>query len=160
MAGDKRTLGYMDGSREPLHIVRILVSDRNELVTDFLAELVHEIARLGINVATIIPPTIREADLLETAAKQTFDAAVLTLNNIFYSPYDMATRAQTLAEDSLALVRKMVILFKKPIIALYGSPDDLSYPSRIIEAGATAVFRLPFSSEEFQQALKRCLSIW
>lgn len=150
----------MDGSREPLHTVRLLVSDRNELVTDFLAELVHEIARLGIKVATIIPPTIREADLLETAVKQNFDAAVLTLNNIFYSPYDAATRAQTLAEDSLALVRKMVILFKKPIIALYGWPDDPSYPSRIIEAGATAVFRLPFPSEEFQQALKRCLSIW
>src|ERR1017187_5691895 len=125
MAGDKRTLGYMDESREPLDIVRILVSDRNELVTDFLAELIHGIARSGIKVATIVPPTIREADLLETAVKQTLDAAVLTLNNIFYSPYNAATRAQTLVEDSLELVRKMVILFNKPIIALYGSPDDL-----------------------------------
>src|SRR5437867_1115715 len=97
-------------SRDSLPLVRILVSETDDWLAEMIAELTHEIARIGISVATIIPPSIREEDLLETAAKQKFDVAVLLLNNIFYQPYDVATGLASLIPDSVALVEKMIAL--------------------------------------------------
>jgi hypothetical protein len=98
--------------------------------------------------------------LLETAAKQKFDVAVVLLNNIFYRPYDAATRVANLVPDSVALVKNMMALFRVPIIGLYGWPDNGAYAAKVVDAGATAVFRIPCSAEDIQQALKRCLNIW
>ncbi|HTA30184.1 MAG TPA: hypothetical protein VK731_06850, partial [Candidatus Cybelea sp.] len=121
-------------------LVRIFVSSREESFYDLIATLTHEIARLPITIATIVPEGIGEEELLEIAARQSFDLAVLFLNNILYS----SGRRERLADDSVALVQKMARLFLKPIIGVYGWPDSPDYPSRILAAGATEVFQAPF----------------
>jgi hypothetical protein len=146
----------MEFSRDPITLVRIFVSWREESFYDLIAALAHDIARLPITIATIVPDGIREEELLETAARQSFDLAVLFLNNILYS----SGHRERLADESVALVQKMTRLFHKPIIGVYGWPDSPDYPFRILEAGATEVFRAPFKCEDMQQAIKRCINIW
>ena len=49
--------------------VRLLFSETNELMRDFFTESLHQIARGGIAVVSIVSPTIREADLGAWASK-------------------------------------------------------------------------------------------
>ncbi len=150
----------MELFRKPPPIVRVLVSETDEWLAGIIAELAHAIARTGISIAAITPPTVRESDLLETAAKQHFDAAVLLVNNIFYAPYDPSTRSDRLVQDSLRVVNRFVTMFTKPTIALYGWPSDHAFAQQLVQAGATAAFQIPCPDEDIQQALKRCLNIW
>lgn len=138
--------------------LRILVSEHDGSFGSYIAKLTHEIARLSVTIRVIVPETIREDDLLETAERQRFDFAVLFLNNILYLS---GNRAQGVADDSVALIKKMVKSFHRPLIGVYGGwPDSPDYPSRVLNAGATAVFRSPFDKKEMQSAIKRCLNNW
>ncbi len=137
-----------------------MVSETDEWLAELIAELTHEMARVGVSVATIIPPSIRDDDLLETAAKQNFDVAVLLVNNISYAPYDLRSRTVQLERNGVYLVRQMTRLFGKPVIALYGWPQHDLYRSRLLRAGATAALRAPCRTDDLQQELKRCLAIW
>lgn len=151
----------MNYPRKPPPIVRLLLSETDEWLALMVSELVHEMARTGVSVAAITPPTIRESDLLETAAKQHFDAAVLIVNNIFYAPYDSSSRIDRLAGDSLRIVNQFATVFRKPTIALYGFPSDGGrLATQLVKAGATAAFQMPCPADEMQQALKRCLNVW
>ena len=141
-------------------LIRVLFSDPSyEGLRDYFAQLILRIYPGCEAVATVVPPGIREDELLETAAKQRFDLAILILNNIFYAPYDSAWRVATLASDGILLTRRMICLFKVPIIALYGSPDDPLHAASLLEAGAAAALKLPCQSEEMKQALRHSL-VW
>jgi hypothetical protein len=135
----------------------VLLSERDELWHAYVAALVHSVVRPTARVAIVVPPAICEEDLLETAAKQRFHFAILVLNNIFYAPYYAARRPTTLASDGIFLVRRMVRLFRVPIIALYGMPDSTLHVATLLETGATAAMKLPFAAEEMKRALRRCL---
>jgi DNA-binding NarL/FixJ family response regulator len=137
------------------YVIRVLFSDPSyEAVRDYSAQLIHRVCPNCREVAAVVPPTIREGDLLETAAKYRFDLAILVLNNIFYAPYDLDTRGATLAVDGVSLVRRMIRAFNIPIIALYGHPDDPWHVRTLLRAGATAAMKLPFKAEEMEQALR------
>ena len=69
-------------------LIRVLFSDPSyEGLRDYFAQLILSIYPGCDAVATVVPPGIREDELLETAAKQRFDLAILILNNVFYAPY-------------------------------------------------------------------------
>ena len=141
-------------------LIRVLFSDTSyEGLRDYFAQLILSIYPGCDAVATVVPPGIREDELMETAAKQRFDLAILILNNVFYAPYDPARRIATLASDGVFLTRRMICLFKMPIIALYGWPDDPLYPAGLLEAGAAAALKLPCPPEEIKQALRHSL-VW
>jgi hypothetical protein len=125
---------------------------------DYLVELIHAVSPGSRGVATVIPPSIREGDLLATAAKQKFDVAILVLNNVFYAPYYPARRPATLTSDGIFLIRRMIRSFKMPIIALYGMPDDASHVKVLMQTGVAAAMKLPFDTGEMKRALKRCLA--
>jgi hypothetical protein len=145
--------------RYPQHIVRLLISEEAEWFRDLIAILVHDLARTDITLVMTAPNGIREEDLLKQAIEIKFDLAVLFLNNILYSSGNR--EAQALADDSVRLVRTIVSSLKKPVIAFYGWPDLPDYKTRILQAGATAAFRVPCNDvEEIQRAVKRCLPIW
>jgi hypothetical protein len=145
--------------REQLPALRILFSEpSDELLRDFLAELIHRVCPKSHVVATTIPQGIREKELLETAAGQRFDLAILVLNNVFYPPYEMTRRAATLASDSVLLVEKMKRICKAPVIALYGWPREHRQATTLLRAGAAAAFQLPFSTTDMQAALAQCIS--
>lgn len=128
----------------------------NELSREYFAELIHTVCP-GSAVAIVIPPTVREEELLETATKQKFDVAILMLNNIFYWPHDLDTRLATLAADGVALVRKMKCLIPMPVIALYGWPRSARHAAILVRAGATIAFQHPFNHEGMKEALRRSL---
>ncbi|MBW7893814.1 MAG: hypothetical protein H3C27_01770 [Opitutaceae bacterium] len=142
--------------RKPPPLVRILLSEQGDWFGGLVASLTHGVARLPIAVAAIVPPTIREEDLLETAAKQKFHMAILILNNILYT----SDNRTDIVNASVVLVEKMTALFQKPIIAVYGWSASENYPSRLLRAGAVEVFQLPWRNEDMQQAIKRCVNIW
>lgn len=146
----------MELSRTPTSIIRMLVSEREPGFTDLITRLTHDVARIPISIATIMPPSVQEHDLLETAASQKFDFAVLFLNNILYSSDDR----RRLADDSILLVQKMRTLFGKPIIGVSGHPNSEEYRSRVLAAGATVALGMPWDNSDMQQAIKKCTNIW
>ena len=131
----------------------MLISSGEELFNDAVAMITHWTATQPITLMSISPPAQRENDVLETAARQPFDFAVLFLNNIMYNSGD---RAQ-LEDDSVALVHKMVNLFRKPLIAIWTWPDSPGYATRLLNAGAVAALRAPYNYEDIQQALRKCI---
>jgi DNA-binding NarL/FixJ family response regulator len=134
--------------------IRALFSDpSHEAVRDYSAQLIHRVCPNCRVVAAVVPATIREGDLLETAAKYRFDIAILVLNNIFYAPYDLNTHVSTLAADGVSLVRR-IRAFNIPIIALYGHPHDPWHVTTLLRAGAMAAMQLPFKSEEMEYAIQ------
>jgi hypothetical protein len=77
----------MNVSRQPRRrLVRILSSELDDGIRECLSGFVHEVANEGISVATLIPSTVHENDLLEKAAEQRWDLAMLILNNIGARP--------------------------------------------------------------------------
>jgi hypothetical protein len=138
-------------------VVRILASERDH--AEGIGALLHEIARPGISVAVITPLTIHERDLLETAATQRWDLAILMLNNIMY------TKGRLPLEKMIAnageLVRTMHRLFNKPIICFSGI--DGSMRRAVMEAGSVCFVPMPPSPDvlkELKQTFKRHLAIW
>lgn len=106
-------------------------------------------------MATLIPPTVHEEDLLEKAAEQRWDIAMLLLNNIRYPSDDRS--ASGINRDAGNLVRKMKQLFGKPIVCFFGWPDDPALINMATNAGADGVFRLPCNVEDVLPTLRRCL---
>jgi hypothetical protein len=125
----------------------------------FVTYALHEIARSDISVAVVTPPTIHERDLLETAARQRWDLAVLMLNNILYSKGRRPV--ERMIVNARDLVRTMRRLFKKPIICLNGIDNGMG--REVIEAGSECFMQVPLGEEpweELKQTLKRHLPIW
>jgi hypothetical protein len=152
---DQRTLDFSASQ-----LFRVLFSDASfEGLRDYFAQLILSIYAGCDAVATVVPTGIREDELLETAAKQRFDLAILILNNILCAPYYLPRRRIMHAADGVFLIRRMICLFKVPIIALYGWPDDPLYPAGLLEAGAAAALKLPCPPEEIKQALQHSL-VW
>jgi hypothetical protein len=142
--------------RQPCkRLIRILSSEQCELFCGLFSEWVHEVAGEGISVATLIPATVLENDLLERAAEQRWDLAMLFLNNIMYSSNDR--NAPAIIRDAGNLIRKMKQLFGRPILCFYGWPDDPEMIKVAIAAGAEGCFRVACSAEDVFPALRRCL---
>lgn len=138
--------------------IRILVSERDGQFAGHIACLTRRIVRTSVRVELVLPETIREEDLLEAAARQRFHFAVLFLNNVCYSSGDRGR--VRVGDDSVALVEKMVTLFRRPLIGVYAWPDSPDYPTRVLNAGATAVLRAPFGNEAMLSAIRTCLNRW
>src|SRR5260370_5838468 len=100
-----------------------------------MTKLIHMICTASA-VATVIPPGIREEELLATVSNQRFDVAILVLNNVNFSPYDLGRRAATLASNGIALVRK-VKEFGSPEITLYGFAVSARHAAILIPDHAT-----------------------
>lgn len=138
-------------------ILRILGSEED--YAQFVSYAILEIARPDISVAVITPPTIHERDLLETAARQRWDLAVLMLNNILYSKGRMPI--ERMIVNARDLVRTMRQLFKKPIVCLSGVDGGMA--REVIEAGSECCMQVPLGEvawEDLKQTLKRHLPIW
>lgn len=122
------------------------------------ASFVHRAADDGISVAMLIPPTICEIDLLELAARQRWDLAILFLNNIKYSSSDRTPKG--IADDAVNLVRKMKQLFDKPIVCFCGLGATIGTSVELLrlpEAGANALFFTPCKTHEVVPVLRALL---
>ena len=94
-------------------------------------------------------------ELLELMQDHTFDIFIPILNNIFFLPKNLPVEKRV--EKGLQLITHFRITYKKPIITLFGWPDDPSYVEKIKQAGANFAFKIPYEAEDFSEAFKKCL---
>ena len=94
-------------------------------------------------------------ELLELMQDHTFDIFIPILNNIFFLPKNLPVEKRV--EKGLQLITHFRMTYKKPIITLFGWPDDPSYAEKIKQAGANFAFKLPYEAEDFSEAFKKCL---
>jgi hypothetical protein len=145
----------MKSPRNPKKIVRVLVSNNGEPFNDHVTALMHLAASVPVVLVSVMPATTFETDLLETAARNMFDLAILFLNSVEYSSGDRGK----LEGDSVGLVEEMLVRFQKPVICIYSWPDSCHYRSRLLNAGAVAALPVPYDVEDLRRALRRCLAI-
>ena len=135
--------------------VKVLFSDDEKLIIDFIRRTVGEVTRAAVTVIT--PPSSRVRDLLTCAAAQKWDLVILFANNIRYASGDRSP--ESLERDAARLVGEIVRNFKVPVVVLYAWPDLPTFKPRLLEAGAAAVFRTPPQIGEWQKAIERCLPV-
>ena len=137
----------------PRKVIAVLLSEREEWFIEVISEVVHRAIKPRTHVVAYTPRTINENDLFRTALRHNWDFAVLLLNNIAYASGNRETRA--IANDSIYFVMKMVIVFDKPIFALHGLELGSWYEARLREAGAAAVYRVPFALDDMVPAVRK-----
>ena len=136
-------------------MVKILFSDNQPLIIDFIKQSVGEIARAKVTVIT--PPSSHARDLLVCAAAEHWDLVILFANNTRYESGDRSP--ESLERDAAELVGDLVGRLKLPVVVLYAYPDLPTLPTRLLEAGAAVVFRTPPQIDEWQKAIKGCLPV-
>ena len=141
----------------PRKVVNVLMSDKQECFIEIISEVVHRAAGINAKVVVFTPPTCEADDLFRTASRQKWNFGFLFLNNIDYGLGNRERRA--IANDSIDFVMKMALVFEKPLFALHGLDEGLWYHVRLQEAGAAAVYRMPFALDDMAQAVKKCSGI-
>ena len=132
---------------------RIHVFISVDFLVDFLCELINEIThdRCELKVAV----TTYADELLDLAKRRPFDLFVLFLNNIIFP--DVNQPAEERIRKALWLVIHLKARYRKPILCLYGYPNDPNYGRQAKLAGADFVFRSPCDPESLKEALEECL---
>jgi CheY-like chemotaxis protein len=90
--------------------------------------------------------------LMQAAHGERFNLCVVILNNIINLP-------NRSVDGMAAFVRDLKQACRCPVIALAGWPDDVSLGEKVVNAGASAFFRLPFPVPEFVKVVRTCLSV-
>jgi CheY-like chemotaxis protein len=132
---------------------RIHVFISVDFLVDFLSELIDEITHDHCELKVAV--TTYADELLDLAKRRPFDLFVLFLNNIIFP--DVNQPAEERIRKALRLVIHLKARYGKPIICLYGYPDDPSYGRQAKLAGADFVFRSPCDTEPLKEALEECL---
>lgn len=125
-----RALRYQAGSMTPApsaqRTIRALVAVGDDVLRDIVGRVLAEAAGIHVSAEVHAPPAIDEAALRAFAESVPFDVCFLTLNNI---RYDRHEPIEARLQSSVTLVRDLVRLYSKPVLALYGWPDDAEYPA-------------------------------
>lgn len=95
------------------------------------------------------------SEILDFAETQMVDVFILILNNIIFSSGNRP--AENRIEKGLKFLAFIRKTYAKPVIGLFGWPDDPSFKQRARDAGADFVFRMPFELETFNKAFENCL---
>jgi hypothetical protein len=96
----------------------------------------------------------RYADqLLEAARRQTFDLFIVFLNpTLTYS----VTRDTVEPVSDFEILRHLKLIYQKPLFVMHNGFAGYSADA-IKQAGADAVFGMPFDYKEFAEILRSCL---
>ena len=145
----------MDGGGEDSREIRILISTGDPTIGDYMAAIAADAYKEAGTVTPVFAETNRESDLLELAAREPFDFAVVVLNNLVYP---LGKRdIEHLQNDAVAFVETMVSRFGRPLIAFDGFVRTEAFADRVIRAGAAAFFPMPCEPEAIRNAFRECL---
>ena len=90
--------------------------------------------------------------LLDAAQRDAFDLFIILLNpTLHYSPE--STSANRL--DDLAILSRLKSVYGKPLVVVHNGCAGYTEEA-LRQAGADAVFGMPFDCREFEDALKSC----
>lgn len=135
--------------------VCVLIGNSEDAISDCFSLIIKEVIGDRYNVKVT---SVSHADeILKLAQEHPFDIFILVLNNIIFPSCNLPPEKRL--KKSLELLGHLKAAYSRPAIALYGYPDDPSFADRARMAGARFVFRLPFDSNDFGQAIKECLGM-
>jgi len=100
-------------------------------------------------------PAFKASETLNFAETQMIDVFILILNNIIFSSGNHPFENRI--EKALKFLTFIKETYAKPVIVLFGKPDDPSFEKRVKDAGADFVFRMPFEWKAFNKAFESCL---
>ena len=138
---------------KPKKVITVLLSEREAWFIDLISETVHQAAKSQVRVIAYTPKTNHEDDVFQTASRHNWDFTVLFLNNIHYASGNRDANA--IAHESIDFVMKMAVVFEKPIFALHGLNEESGYEARLRQAGAVAVYGIPFPVDAMVPALRK-----
>ena len=135
-------------NKRPVHV---FISE--EFLAELFAELISEVTHDRYDPKVSV--TTYADELLNLTKRHSFDLFVLFLNNIIFP--DRNLPPENRLRQALSLVIHLKARYRKPIICLYGWPDNPSYGRQAMLAGADFVFGAPCKKEPLREAVEECL---
>jgi len=135
------------------HQLHILIGDYQNNIGDTLAALIENFAEDKYELKVMTALFAKE--LLGYAQDHEFDIFIPIINNILFSSANLPAKKRV--EKALKLITHFRRTYKKPIIAFFGWPDDLSFAEKAKKAGANFAFKITYKTEDFNEAVRKCL---
>jgi hypothetical protein len=127
----------------------------DKLLNQSIAEYLKMIYQGRYNITCFIMDLSLASEIVNLAETQTIDVFILILNNIIFKSEERSSENHI--ENILNFLTLMHKNYGKPIIGLFGWPDDPSFKKKAKDAGADVVLRMPFKLEDFNKAFESCL---
>lgn len=132
---------------------RMHVFISEEFLVELFSGLISEVTRDRFDLKVAV--TTYADELLNLSKRRPFDLFVLFLNNVIFP--DENPPGEDRIRKALRLLIHLKARYRKPIICLYGYPDDPSYGRQTKLAGADFAFRAPCDAAPLREALEECL---
>jgi len=132
---------------------RMHVFISEEFLVEVFSGLISEVTRDRFDLKVAV--TTYADELLNLSKRRPFDLFVLFLNNVIFPDENLP--GEDRIRKALRLLIHLKTRYRKPIICLYGYPDDPSYERQAKLAGADFVFRAPCDAAPLREALEECL---
>jgi hypothetical protein len=117
-----------------------------------LAELFQEV--IGNQLSLKLVEFAYADDLLEAARREAVDLFIVFFNPIFKSSPPSAAENRSFDLEGL---RRLKSAYRKPVLVVKNAHAGYSADS-LLQAGADAVFGMPFAYDELRDTAKACLS--
>jgi len=139
---------------------RALVSAGGDLLQELIEKLVASSASPDLHLKIHAPHVLAERAIRALVDTAQFDVCVLILNSIIFEKhvYESADPQEARMQAAVNLVHDLVHGHSVPVVGLYGWSDVPDFSWRVMAAGATAVFPLPFDLEPFQSVVTEILN--
>ena len=122
----------------------------NEALSERIEKAVEEKYRLNVTSFFYLE------DIEDYARRYPIDLFVIVVNNV-------TLRQENPSDDRIEKVLEFIREFKdsynRPVIALYGWPDDPHFSDKIKQAGANFCFKMPCKLEDFEKTVRVCLRV-
>ncbi len=133
--------------------VHVLIGNSEDGVGEAISLIIKH--QIGDEYDLKVMSASHAEEILKLAQEHPFDIFILVLNNIIFPSGNSPSEKRL--EKSLELLGHLKATYSRPVIALYGWPDDPSFADKARMVGARFVFRLPFDGNDFGQVITECL---
>ena len=135
--------------------LRILIANSDDTMNEGIKKMIKEI--ISNNYDLLVTSLWRGEEILNFAKEHPIDLFIIVINNIIFRSEDLS--AEHRIEKALQIVQFLRKEYKRPVIALYGWPDDPLFPEKAKQFGATSCIKLPPTQEEFKESIEMCIDL-
>ena len=135
--------------------LRVLIGNHDDLINGLIEEFINKIIKGEYDLS--VTPVFLGEEILNFAKEHPIDLFIIVINNIIFRSEDLS--AEHRIEKALNLVSFLSKSYNRPVIALYGWPDDPLFPEKAKQAGANYCFKMPFKFEELKEPIEKCLEL-
>jgi hypothetical protein len=135
--------------------IKMLIGNFDDPMNEAIQGVIKKIIKGKYDIlATSVWPG---ENILNFAKEHAIDIFIIVVNNIHFLSEKSSVKKP--CEDGLQLISLLKKTYKKPIIALYGWPDDPLFPEKTKQAGANFCVKLPPEPKEIREAIEVCLGL-